>query len=252
MDDSKAIAEKLFDCTEAVMQEWIADFFGVPVEEIFDDYTDTSSVIGLTYAGKQYNAYLVTMDKGTTSLVSADLLKNSEDVRKTCSMLFDGVYQVYSALAMTANQDYRERLRAMMPKFEEQSMSFQLIHVNARAVELQIANDQNNKLRNLMQSGEELSDEQKSSLLNSVAAIKEVMLRNTREVLDAAEVECRKLNAENQHNLSLHIVLEEAGEDNEEDRIEEGLSRMPDFGTRYHNPDESNFIEDLKKEYSVE
>jgi hypothetical protein len=250
MEDPKAIAEKLFDCAESVIQEWIADYFNADISDIFDDYSDISSVIGLTHADKQYNAYVVTMDVGTASLVNADLLKDSEVVRKTCSMLFDGVYHVYSSLAMTAKDEYRERLRGLVPKFDETTMSFHLTHINVKAAELQAADEQNKRIRELVQSGVELTDEQKSSLINSAAAIKDVMMRNTREVLDAAEAECLRLN-ELPHNEALYIVVEEASDDNIEERLEESMCRMPAFGTMYRNPDESNFIEDLKKEHGV-
>jgi hypothetical protein len=245
MQDPKEIANKLFDCAESVIQEWIADYFNVEIEEIFDNYDDIGSVIGFTHDDKQYNAYLVTMEPGNDRLVNLQLFNASENARKTCSMLYDGVYHVYSALAITAKEPYKSKLSGIVPKFDEERMSFQLFHINKKAAELQMANDQNNKIRNLLQSGAELDDSQKSAVLKSAEMVKEILVRNTREVLDTAEAECRELNKIPAKNM-LYIVVEEASLDNINDRIEEGLSRMPDFGTRYRNPDETDFIAALQ------
>ena len=250
MEDPKEIANKLFDCAESVIQEWIADYFGVEINEIFTEYNDNNGVIGFTHNGKQYNAYLITMEPGYDCLVDDELLRECEDARKTCSMLFDGVYHVYSALAATAKDEYKEQLRGMSLKFNEPTMTFQLIYINVKAAELQVANDQNNKIRELIQRGEELSPEQKSALLNSVAKIKAVMLENTREVLDEAEAVCREKNKVQPKQL-LHIAFEAADEENQLERIEEGMSRMPAFGTQYRNPDDTNFIEELNKKYET-
>ena len=247
MDDPKEIANKLFDCAESVIQEWIADYFGVEISEVFNEYEDNSSVIGFTHNNVQYNAYLITMEPGCERLVDDALIRECEDARKTCSMLFDGAYHVYSALAATAKDEYKERLRGMSIKFDEPTMSFQLVHINVKAAELQAANDQNNKIRELIQRGDELNEEQKSALMNSVAKIKAIMLENTREVLDAAELECREKNKVPPKML-LHIAIEEADDENKLERIEEGMSRMPTFGTQYRNPDDTNFIEELCKE----
>ena len=248
MEDPKEIANKLFDCAESVIQEWIADYFGVEIKEIFNEYDDNSNVIGFTHNNVQYNAYLITMEPGCERLVDDALIRECEDARKTCSMLFDGVYHVFSALAATAKTAYKDQLRGMSLKFNEPTMTFQLIYINLKAAELQAANDQNNKIRDLIQRGDDLNDEQKSALLNSVAKIKAVMLENTREVLDAAELECREKNNAMPKQL-LHIAIEEADEENKHERIEEGLSRMPAFGTQYRNPDETNFIKELNKAY---
>lgn len=249
-EEEAAIITKLFNCTESVIKEWIAEYLDKSPSDVFDDYVDDPDVIGFQENNKHYNAYVVTM-KNTTSLVDSKLLKNSEKARKACSMLFDGVYKVFSSVIQTSTE-YKEQIQGLRPVFDESSMSFQLKCINVKAEQLKIAVDQLHKTRAyLCSSKTELINDQLESIKNSIKLYSDIIKSNTTEVLNAAEEECKKTNERLATLNNLCIAIEDV-DDQDIDNLETSMRRLPTFGLQYQDPDEENYIDKLKKEYSVE
>jgi len=247
-EEKAALINKFFDCTEAPIKEWLADFTKIDVRKLFD-YADINDVIGFEHESEYYTAYVVTMDAGSPSMVDPELLKKSEKARKACSMLFDAVQKVFSAVTSTVAENYKDPVQDVVPMFVEEKMAFHLWRINRKAMQLQAASEQNNSIRNYLENTkEELSPENKEALQNTMKVIKKVFEENTQAVLEEQEVICKALNERIKSYTWLHIVIEKSDE-NKTEHISESMKRLPTFGIPFHDPEEETLIERLKREH---
>jgi len=240
-EDKRILIEKFFKYTESTIKEWLAEYLNTDVRELFPDYTDESDVIGLEYENKNYIAYVVTMPAETPRLVDMKLLDKCENMQKACSMLYDAVNQVFLAIIATA-ENKRDKLSNLMPAFDEDTMSFQITRINMQASKLRAACMQNNQIKQLLESqAEPLTEQQQAYVQSSMEKIKEIYSTITQEMLDEEEKICQLENSLNLDQPRLHIVIEESTD------VESGLDRLPEFGYKYQDPEEDNYIDKLKK-----
>lgn len=250
-EEQQAIVNKLFDCTESPIKEWIASYFNVPVEEVFCDFVDDSDVIGFQEGSIHYNAYVVTLSSESKKHVDEELIKHSEKTRKACSMLYDGVYKSFAAIIQTASEKYKDFVANLRPIFDEHTMSFKLVYINGKAAQLKIAIDQRNTIfKTLNNEQTTLTEQQKQDIGKILTTVESIIKQNTIEVLNEEELYCVEINNKLDNYDKLFIVVENA-EDAYEENLETSLSRMPDFGIQYQDPDEETCIDKLKKEYDV-
>jgi len=234
---------KFFDCAEAPIKEWLAEYVEKDVLDVFPDFKDVVDVIGFQHDDKHYNAYLVAMPSGTDSLVPKSLLLTNEKAKKACSMLYDAVLQVFMAVVNSSTETI---FKSLIPRFDESKMAFYLTRVNLKAMQLQTANQQNVQIRKFLEeSKESITPEHEEALINTLKQIAEIFKTNTKEILDAEEKACVAENKANTNKPWMHIVVEEANE------LDESLKRLPTFGLQYQDPDEETYIDKLKKEYDV-
>lgn len=252
--EQAAYSQKFFDYAESPIKEWIASYLKQEVTEVFPDYVDEADIIGFMSKKKHYKAYVVPMPPDTESLVDKNLLKNSEKMRKACSILFDAVREVFMAVVGSMEDPKFDYLKGFMPVFVEDKMAFHLLRVNRKAMQLQAADTQRKQIERFLQTAKEtgISEEQKSMIQESLNTINEVFTANTKEVMDAEEQACRLSNEDIKTSGVdwLHIVVEETNPDDEE-LEQESMKRLPTFGLQYQDPDEENYIDKLKKEHDV-
>ncbi len=253
--EKAAYTDKFFSCAESIIQEWVADYLQKPIRELFNDYQDESDVIGFMYNKKHYSAYLVTMPYGTESLIDKHVLDADEKAKKACSMLYDAVREVFMAVtgSLAESKSYSQteinNIRSLMPVFTESTMSFHIVRVNRKAMQLQAANMQRIQLLNFLQNAptEGVTEEQKDAIQKSLDELSKILTDNTKEVLDAEEMVCKEINEKNKTGNMLHIVLEES-DLNDIESLNQSMKRLPMFGLQFQDPDEENYIEKLKRE----
>jgi hypothetical protein len=244
-------AMKFFDYTETPIKEWIANYIKKDVSTIFPDYVDESEIIGFMINNKHYKAYVVAMPFDTNSLVDKELLEH-EKVRKACSILFDAVREVFMSVTGAIKTPELEYIKSFMPIFVEDKMAFYLKRVNRKAMQLQAADLQRKQIEKFLQTADKtgVTEEQKNMIQESLNAINTVFTKNTKEMLDKEEQECKTTNEELTTYDWLHIVVEETSPDDEELK-QESMKRLPTFGLQFQDPEEENYIDKLKKEYNV-
>lgn len=241
------LQDKFHNCTESIIKEWIAENMGKPVEELFDDYNDTTDVIGFCEGGKHYIAYVVTMEADSKSLVDAELLKNSEKARKACSMLFDAIRTVFIAVvgSHVGKSEDSEFMKNLMPIFIEESMAFRLIRVNRSLLEVKTAMKHRQQIEQLKASGKELSEDEIKSVGARIDEINKILdIDNQKKVMEEEEI-CKEIN-ERIAGIWLHIVLEET-DPNDTDIANESMKRLPTFGLLFQDPEEETYVDKLKK-----
>ncbi len=251
-EEKTAILMKFFDYAESVIQEWIAKYLDINIDELFSGYQDNSDVLGFQSENdnKHYEGYLVVMEfDEEESYVDSDMLEKSEKYKKTCSMLFDAVHHVFPAVVNTVNKNYKEQLKKLRPLFDNTTMSFRLYRINQSAMELQMAVEAKKQLSSfIINRPEEMDEETFKSIKENISKCEKTIEKNTKEILDNEEQECQYLNEKLKKTDRLYIVIDEAEECNPTD---ESLSRLPIFGLAYQDPDEETLIEKLKKEMNV-
>jgi hypothetical protein len=240
---------KFFDYAETPIQEWLAEYLGVDVNELFEDYQDNSDIIGFKNEnnGKHYEAYLVTMSSDAGLFVDKQLLDSSEKTRKSCSMLFDAVHQVFPAVVSTINKDYADRVKFLHPKFDNDGMRFCLHRTNGAALELKLGLDARKQIIQCLNNEKQLDPNTLENVHKRLEDVNKMIQKNNVDVLNAEEKLCRELNEVLPLGTWLYLAVDEG----QSEVSEESLQRLPVFGLRYQDPDEENYIDKLKKEYSV-
>lgn len=251
-EEKASLMMKFFDYAECPIQEWIAEYLQTDVSEVFPDYQDNSDVLGFQCEinNKHYEGFLVVMEASTDNYVDKYVLGRSEKYKKTCSMLFDAVHQVFPAVVSTVSEKYKDKLKGFRPLFDNNTMSFGLYRINQSVSELQVAVEAKRQLLPyLMNHNEEFDEKVIKDIKDNIEKCDKVIERNTKDVLDAEEIQCKELNEKLKEYTRLYIAVEES-----EDAFiptDASLSRLPVFGLSYQDPDEETLIDKLKKEMNV-
>lgn len=246
--ESKQIDDKLFGCLEAPIQEWLADYLKCSPSEAFEDYNDDVDVIGFQENKLHYNTYAVTLSYNEPKHVDEELLKSSEKARKTCSMLFDGVYKVFPAVLQSVNAKYKEKIAAMRPIFDESTMSFKLVRINSNCERLQLGLEQIKKIDAVLADpNQKIKDEDREQLICNLESLKQIVKEFNKQLLDDEEKVCVEENDNLKHFDKLYMVIEQV-DPNDMSNLEESMKRLPVFGIPFEDPDDGDFIEQLRDE----
>jgi hypothetical protein len=276
-EEKKRYVDKLFKYAETPIKEWLAEYLKVDTKVAFPDYADNSEDIGFKHDDKYYVAYYVTLEPGQKSKVSVDLLKNSETTRKACSQLCDAIQIVMPAVVKTAAEAYLEKIRGFYFNFDEKTMSFELLAVNAKKHEKIMAAQQLDKLFEMKSSFEsKLADLDnpesaiiKSGCISDLAGLREETANHLNQLKDlfakaetvydgiseeeikTEDARCEEINKSMNTNNRLHLVVEES---DPEDQIvrDESMKRLPVFGAAYQDTEDETFTEKLKKYYALQ
>jgi hypothetical protein len=246
-EEKAALLMKFFDYAESPIQEWLADYLGVDVTELFADYQDNSDVLGFQLEDnkKHCDGYLINMEYGTDCYIDKTTLDKSVKYKKTCSMLFDAVHQVFPAVIGTVDEKYREQLKNLRPLFDNNTMSFKLHCINQSAAELNAAVESKRQLVPYLAQTEQFDTKTMDNIRMNLTKCDAVIEKNSKSVLDEEEAKCRALNEQLNKINHLYIVVEESDEHNMTDF---SLSRLPLFGLQYQDPEEDSIFDTLKKE----
>lgn len=246
-EERNKFINKYFDCAESVIKEWIAEYIGKPVNEVFDDYKDDSDVVGFIHDNIQYDAYLVTLEPGNKSFVDRKLLDTSEDARKSCSLLCDAVNEVFKAVVSTMkDRSWSTNLRIV---FSEELMAFQFKHCNSVEMKFRYALFHYEKMCKFMEENKLPEDRQKTCN-EKMTELQKILDTTTEEDIRKCDEEIKRLDEEKKSMSYLHLVIETV-EDCIEEHTEAIFKRLPDVGIKYMDPDKESFIDKLKKEYNI-
>jgi hypothetical protein len=259
--EKKRWTEKYFDYAEAPIKEWIAEVFDEEVTDLFDDYNDGSDILNVNPSDPDNkNAYTFYITPFPTSQPAFTLTKKElladEDLKRASSMMYEAVYTAYMPIASTM-VDKKHLLEDVFPRFDESTMSFILMAINGAFITRQKLEkalvevaDQCKRLKCVPES--DVSAEMVADLeakLETVRVATEAELSElTDDVCRKAQLECNNRNKKFAKSTRLYVCVE----CNKQDiSVDDKLKHMPQFGLKYQDPDEENYIDKLKEEYDV-
>lgn len=246
--DESEIMNMYFNYAEAPIKEWLAEYLNKPVEEVFPDYQDKTDLLGFQIDDTYYNAYLVTMNDTDDIYVNKKLLDKYEKYQKAFDMLLMSVHNIFSSIINTCSDEYKDSLKNIRAAYDPEKYTFNLLFVNIKAMELQTAMYTREKtLSYLINNVSTTTEETKNKLLEIINKCEATIKDYNKDILDAEEEKCKKINEALKLNTKLFIVIEEKPEDNYTD---ESLQRLPIFGQTYDIEDES-YIDKIKKEMQI-
>ena len=131
MSASQEWTTRYFQCAENPIKQWIAQYLDRPVSDVFDDYEDVSQSIIVRHKMKLYSLRLATSPLTPTppSLFRIDhnLFHNSDDMKKSVSVLYDAVNAVWGGIALA----HPGLIDNLYPYINEDHMCFHLVKFNA-------------------------------------------------------------------------------------------------------------------------
>ena len=250
------IINMYFNYAEAPIKEWLAEFLNKSVEEVFPDYVDKTDLIGFEIDGTYYNAYIVTMLDTNETYINKKLLDKYDKYQRAFDMLLMSVHNVFSAVVNTCAEEYKEQLTNLRAAYDAENYKFNLLYVNIKAMELQTAMyTRAETLNYLISGGTSITDETKNKCLELINKCEKTINEYNKELLDAEEEKCKKINETIQTNTKLFVVIEEKTEESNAEystdiNTEESMQRLPTFGRMYDLEEESG-IDKIKKEMNV-
>lgn len=262
-EEKKKMIEKFFNSAESPIKEWISEYLNVDPEKVFPDYDEDSDDIGFKYKNTQYNAYLISMGPNEPSMVNKNLLKSSEEVRKACSMLFDAVQMVMPSVLHTSDKEFADDLKGLHFQFDEDTMSFGLIVVNTAQYKKVMSVQHYQQVMQIKGSleaklNEPNTDENNiSEIKKQLVKVEELIIKAkssyeeiSNEDIEKEDERCKFVTEKLKLANKLYIVVEEL-DSNDVDAMNEGLKRLPMFGTTYQDTEDESFVDKLKKEYDL-
>jgi hypothetical protein len=243
-EDKIKLLMKFFDYTEAPIKEWIAEYLNQPVDKVFPDYEDKVDLFGFQDDNTKlfYSGYVVSMEQDQGPFVDKQLIESSEKVKQVCSLLFDAVAQVFNSVIATCDDSYKESVKDLRPMFNEEKLAFYLVRINSKAAELQMAVEHKKKLFEMLHADN--TEEQNQKIYDFVKKLDLVIEKHTKAELDLEEIKCQLINSKMSETKWLYLAIDQGEEAN--------LSRLPEFGLLYQDPEEDNYIDKLKKENNVQ
>lgn len=259
-EEKRKIVDRFFRCAESPIKEWLAEYDGDDITQIFPDYKDDSDVIGFKFQDRYYTTYLVVMEPNQGVFVDEKFLKD-ETARKAISQLFDAVCMVLPSVTATAAMPYKDRFKNISCNWMNDSLAFHLKCFNIplqKAIAMSKQLDEAKKILSAMDSQRDIvKPEMKEDFELNYQNIKKILDETiaelqsvNKEEIDKVNDECTKRNEELKANNWLYIAVEEVVQDSDE-TLELGLSRLPLFGLTYQDPDEDSLVDKLKKEFNV-
>jgi hypothetical protein len=259
--EKKRWTEKYFDYAEAPIKEWIAEVFEEDVVDLFDDYSNNSDILNVNPSDHNnknvYTFYLTPfpVSQPAFNLTKKELLAD-KDLKRASSMMYEAVYTAYMPIASTMS-DKKHLIEDAFPRFDESTMSFILMAMNGPFLKrqklekalLEVA-EQFKRLKCVPDS--DASAEMVADLeakLDTVRVETEAeLIKLTDDVCRKAQIECDNRNKKFVESSRLYVCVE----CNKQDiSVDDKLRHMPQFGLKYQDPDEENYIDKLKDEYGV-
>lgn len=242
------LINKMFDCAEAPIKEWVAKCLNIQVKELFPDYKQDIDNIFVERDGEYFHMYL----SNSANCPSFSITEKDDDsVKKAASLLYDAVNIVFTSFSKVTDN---EEIKLMAPMFEEKTMSFRLTYHNKYKMELfnceqQLAaiSAQLKRLvdpKKIVESGKEKANELKEQLLNMQRSTLLHYNSIDKKLMEETEEKLLDLNKKAEQFPKLYMVLEK----NSGLNIDSIGSRLPEIGTRFQDPDEENLIDKLKNE----
>jgi hypothetical protein len=255
-EEKKAWAMRFFDYAETPIKEWVSSYLEEDMETVFPDYTADSDIISIQEDnGTHYNVYLTpfptTIKDGTAFIVEKNIFNTSEKLKKAASLLFDAVYAVYVPV-IKSMVNMRHRMEDIFPKFNDKQMYFEFNMVNKYYMLKQQAGQHLIKIDEQFDRIKDIHTQDANEIRTKLATLNmeysEKHNAITKEILDTQEGLCIKENAIFALGTKLYIVLET----NIKPKDDIIMKHLPDFGLKYQDPDEDNYVDRYKKEMGID
>lgn len=246
--EKKELQEKFLRNAKAPIQEWIAEYLGKEVKEVFPDYEDESDVIGFQKDGKHYDMFLVTTDVDDAPLIEESMLE-FDKLKRAIVMLHEAAGKVFFALVMFVNEKYADDVLCLCPRFDKEKMGYHLERINTKATRLQVAVRQRDQVMKYLSENPTMNEEEKKKMDELLGTIEEIMKTHTKEILDEEQAKCNEQNTRMKNFTMLCMALEEKDPDDKD--LDVTFRRMPEFGLRFQDPEEETYVDKMKKEYDV-
>jgi hypothetical protein len=259
--EKKRWTEKYFDYAEAPIKEWIAEIFDENVTDLFDDYSDNIDILNVNPSDPDNkNSYTFYLTPFPTSQPAFTLTKKElladKDLKRASSMMYEAVYTAYMPIASTMT-DKKHLIDDAFPRFDESTMSFILMAMNGpflkrQKLEKALAEvaEQHKRLKCVPESdvSAEMVAELKAKLETVRIETEAGLFEITDEVCREAQLECDNRNKKFTESARLYVCVER---NKQNISVDDKLKHMPQFGLKYQDPDEENYIDKLKDEYEV-
>jgi hypothetical protein len=264
-DETKKWSMKYFNYAETPIKEWIADVLEESVDVLFDDYTGESDIICMTSESKYYKFYLSTESSNENLdlpnlAVSIEEFRNNPDFTKSASILFDSVMTVFKPITHTMS-NLKSNMIYSFPAFNEKYMRFEMNEVNHLRYEKQGALDNIAKSKELIDKIKDKTEKEFTDIRSQLYEKQMEFFNKFNSIKDsdilARDEECK---LQNEYYKSkgkyLYIIMEPNNKIQDREQINEEIdtimNRMPEFGTKWEDPEEENSIDRLKKEFLEE
>lgn len=259
--EKKRWVDKYFDYAEAPIKEWIAEVFDENVVDLFDDYDADSDILNVNPSDanntNKYTFYLTPFPTSNPAFaLTKEELLSDKDLKRATSMMYEAVYTAYMPIANTM-ADKKHLLEDVFPRFDEPTMSFTLMAVNGPFLKRQKLEkalvevaEQSKRLKCVPES--DASTEMIADLKNKLETVRIETEAGLVELTDdfcrESQLKCNERNQIFAKAPRLYICVE----CNKQDiSVDVKLKRMPQFGLKYQDPDEENYIDKLKEEYEL-
>ena len=244
MDEKKKWSMKFFDYDENPIKSWISEYLQEDIDFIFNDYKDEVDIISTNYNNEYYTFYFsnISNESSPNFDISEEDFKNSTKLRQATSILYDAANTVYVPIIKTMS-NMSHRMENIFLEFVEKNMYFRFIMINNLLLK------KNFYIRSLQQLEVEIS--KKNENYNKLLTDREklfIEINNINDIdIKALDEECKIVNNKLENGPFLYIHASK----NEEIKKELKYKRLPEFGLKYQDPDEDNYIDIIKKEYDI-
>lgn len=244
------IFEKIMATVVPTLELWLADFSAVstgakkdssvasntPASTSTIDGMDTPSrlhegnadaiVVRATIGGvaKSYAGYLVVDERGR-NYVNSEYMAN-DDIKRVCSMLFDGVLKFFPAIIKSFN------LHGLFYEFDESRLAFDLVAKNTARLKRDVVTKRIEMFYRVL-SGEPRKPDEPEFTAEEIETIKQALIEHKHvlseindEDIVAEDKMLRVRESQIKSSQSLYIIVSEMTEEDVEDRLSSALPKV--------------------------
>lgn len=185
------LVEKLFACTEPVIRACIAEVKPDIAAAILTEHEEPD-VIGFYIDGKprvHMVARLIYKPPGYSSHVDR---ADTDDVKRICSMIYDGVHMVFSSVCGEFNQTHSEKIEGLALNFDNDAMAFVPTFINHKLHKFNTAIRKRENLRRAAMDSANIANLTQINI--ELKKIIDELAPCTLEDIDECEIEAAELN----------------------------------------------------------
>lgn len=277
--EQKKWANKHFDYADTPIKEWIAAVLDEDINHLFTDFRDTCYTECLDVkdeSGTMYMFYYtVYPDDETTFVLDPETINDSAVLSRAMRIMFDAIYTVFMPVVKTMS-NMSHRMENMFPLFDATTHTFRLVCINSEERKKTVLYDTMRNVFNqsaqLKKNVEILTAQYKQAVddgqeddaaaykakLNEAHELAQRLQNVVKEVeqkLDEipdslVQRETQRVEQINQSLVDaprLYLCCERnlSGVD-----MEKCMQELPEIGLKFQDPDQENYIDRIKKQYS--
>ena len=195
------LIDKMFACAEQVVRQCIADALPNIAAEI-NPPEQTSDVIGFYIDEKPLTHMTASLIYQPPDFPACVAREDTDDVRKICSMIYDGMHIVFGSVCGEYNANHAEKIEGLVLNFNNESMAFVPCFINYKLQEFNAAIRRRDTLRAALDAPENTTKQ--TEILADIAKIQ----FNTLEAIDECEILTAERNLTNRSGW-IYIKVED-------------------------------------------